>query len=181
MFKSFLRTTVLFSFLIFSLSRCAFFTETAGTSGPRNPSRAGGTVAVKNSADKNAQQREEVINYAKKHLGAKYKAGGKSPSGFDCSGFTCYVMKNFDVTLSPSSGYQANEGKKVRVEDARPGDLIFFKRSPVGPVFHVALVMRNSREGIEVIHSTSRGVVIDNISRSDYWEPKIFSVRTVLQ
>ena len=89
-------------------------------------------------------------------------------------------MKNFDITLSPSSRYQAKEGKKIRVEEAQPGDLIFFKRSAAGPVFHVAIVVRNSREGIEVIHSTSRGVVIDNISKSSYWEPKIFSAREVL-
>ena len=179
MLKSFLRTAVLFSFLIFSLSRCAFFTETAGTNGPRNPSRA--STAGADAADKNAEQREEVVNYAKKLLGAKYRAGGKSPSGFDCSGFTSYVMKNFDIALSASSSNQANEGRKVKVEDVRPGDLIFFKRSPTGPVFHVALVVRKSREGIEAIHSTSRGVVIDNISSSEYWEPKIFSARAVLR
>lgn len=175
MFRAFLRTAVLLSFLLFSLSRCAFFTE-AGPAAPRNPSRAGAGTSV----DEEARQREEVVSYAKKQLGAKYLEGGKTPRGFDCSGFTSYVMKNFDIALSPSSRAQAHEGKKIRVEDARPGDLIFFRRSAASEIFHVAMVVRNGREGIEVIHSTSRGVVIDNISRSEYWEPKIFSAREVL-
>ena len=180
MFRSFVRTAVLFSFLIFALSRCASFTEAGGVSGPRNPSRAKTSTNTSTGAEAVAPQRKKVVDFAKKQLGVKYRSGGKSPKGFDCSGLTYYVMKNFDITLSPSSRYQAKEGKKIRVEEAQPGDLIFFKRSAAGPVFHVAIVVRNSREGIEVIHSTSRGVVIDNISKSSYWEPKIFSAREVL-
>ena len=177
MFRAFLRTAVLFSFLVFSLFRCAYLAETPR--GPRNPSRAGSSEPT-TVIGKDSPQREKVVSYAKKQLGAKYRAGGKDPKGFDCSGLTYFVMKNFGVTLSASSRYQAKEGKKVRVEDVQPGDLIFFKRSAAGPVFHVAMVVRNSREGIEVIHSTSRGVVIDNISKSDYWEPKIYAARDVL-
>ena len=181
MFRTFLRTAALFAFLLFSLTRCAFLTETPN--GPRNPSRAGsGSEPTETTVvEKRNRQREEVVSYAKKQLGARYQEGGKGPKSFDCSGLTSYVMKKFDVTLSPSSRYQAKEGKKIRVEDAQPGDLIFFKRSPAGQVFHVAMVVRNSREGIEVIHSTSRGVVIDNISKSSYWEPKIYSARDILQ
>ncbi|MCB0586986.1 MAG: C40 family peptidase [Phaeodactylibacter sp.] len=183
MFRAFLRTAVLFSFLVFSLSHCAVLVDPP--SGPHNPSRAGSSPKEKEEENitivhRTSPQREEVIAYAKKQLGARYKEGGKGPRSFDCSGFTSYVMKKFDVTLSPSSRYQAKEGKKVKVKDVQPGDLIFFKRSAAGPVFHVAMVVSNSREGIEVIHSTSRGVVIDNISRSSYWEPKIASARDVL-
>lgn len=174
MIRSLLKTLTLLAFLIFTLSRCALFTPMEG---PHNPSRAGGAASV---TDKEAQKREEVIDYAKKYLGTPYRAAGKDPRGFDCSGFTGYVMKNFDVALSASSKYQAKEGKKVDIDDVRPGDLIFFKRTPASEVFHVAMVVRNGRQGIEVIHSTSRGVVIDNISKSDYWKPKISSARNVL-
>jgi hypothetical protein len=44
----------------------------------------------------------------------------------------------------------------------------------------VALVVANDRQGMQVIHSTSRGVVIDNVSESDYWRPKVSSARRVL-
>ncbi|MCO6490995.1 MAG: C40 family peptidase [Phaeodactylibacter sp.] len=187
MFKAFLRTAVLLSYLLFSFSQCAVLYDPP--TGPKNPSRAGTSTPETREVEKETtangktttRQREEVVNYAKKQLGAKYREGGKGPNSFDCSGFTTYVMKKFDVDLSPVSRHQAKEGRKVRVEDVQPGDLIFFKRSPASEVFHVALVVRNSREGIEVIHSTSRGVVIDNISQSTYWEPKIYSARDVLR
>ncbi len=165
-------TALLLSILIY-LPACGVLTATP-TGAVRNPSRA--------SAGEDAEYsfRQEVVGYAQELLGTKYRAGGKDPRGFDCSGFTGYVMKNFDLKLSASSRHQAQEGRKVNIKDVKPGDLIFFKRSPNGEIFHVSMVVRNSKAGIEVIHSTSRGVVIDNISKSSYWEPKIYSARDVL-
>jgi cell wall-associated NlpC family hydrolase len=132
-------------------------------------------------SDREARLRQDIVSYAKQQLGTKYKYAGKSPrTGFDCSGFTYYVMNNFNVDLSPSSRAQENQGKKIKVSDAKTGDLIFFRRSKTGAVFHVALVVSNDREGLKVIHSTSRGVVIDNLYASSYWKPKISTARDVL-
>ena len=172
MLKHPIKTAALLLSILVYLPACGVLTATP-TGGVRNPSRASGE-------DAEYSFRQEVIGYAQKLLGTKYRAGGKDPRGFDCSGFTGYVMKNFDVKLSASSRYQAQEGRKVDLKDVKPGDLIFFKRSPRGEIFHVAMVVNNSKAGIEVIHSTSRGVVIDNISKSAYWEPKIYSARDVL-
>lgn len=124
--------------------------------------------------------RQEAIRYAKTFMGTKYKLGGTSPrSGFDCSGFTVYVMKQVDVALSRTSQAQESNGKKVRLKKVQPGDLIFYRRSPLGKVFHVSIVVANKSDGIYVIHSTSRGVVIDNVTKSSYWSPKISSARSV--
>jgi|GEM_PF-1875779 len=124
--------------------------------------------------------RKEAVNYAKTFLGTKYKLGGTSPkSGFDCSGFTSYVMKQVDIALSRTSQAQENNGKKVRLKNVQPGDLIFYRRTPLGKVFHVSMVVANKEDGIYVIHSTSRGVVIDNVTKSSYWSPKISSARSV--
>jgi cell wall-associated NlpC family hydrolase len=125
--------------------------------------------------------RQDIVSYAKEQLGTKYKYAGRSPrTGFDCSGFTYYVMDEFGVDLSTSSRAQENQGRKIKVSEAKTGDLIFFRRSKNGAVFHVALVVSNDREGLRVIHSTSRGVVIDNLSTSSYWKPKISTARDVL-
>ena len=63
----------------------------------------------------------------------------------------------------------------------QPGDLVFFRRSSRENIFHVALVVKNDRDGIQVIHSTSsRGVVLDNITKSTYWAPKLSEARNVL-
>lgn len=124
--------------------------------------------------------RQDVVAYAKEQLGARYRYAGKDPRGFDCSGFTYYVMNKFDITLPPSSKHQEDEGKSVKVKEVKAGDLVFFKRVKVGKPFHVGMVVSNNRDGLKVIHSTSRGVVIDNISNSDYWRPKVSSARDVI-
>lgn len=124
--------------------------------------------------------RENVLTYAEKYVGTKYRYGGEDPKGFDCSGFTYYVMKKFDISLDRTSRSQENDGKSIRLKEVKPGDLVFFRRSPIGSVFHVALVKSNDSKGLKVIHSTSRGVVVDNISESSYWKPKLSSARTVI-
>ncbi|MCB0641884.1 MAG: C40 family peptidase [Phaeodactylibacter sp.] len=125
--------------------------------------------------------RDAVVKYAKEQLGSDYKYGGRSPKGFDCSGFTYFVFGAFEVELTPVSRVQETEGAMIPVADAQPGDLVFFRRSKNGDVFHVGLVVSNGPEGIVVIHSTtSRGVVIDNISQSSYWSAKYMTARDVL-
>ena len=127
------------------------------------------------------RKRTEIAGYAKKHIGSKYKYAGRSPKGFDCSGFTYYVMKNFDVDLIPVSREQEKQGKVVSVSKAKPGDLLFFRRSKNGAVFHVAMVVSNGSKGTFVVHSSSsRGVVMDNIKTNSYWKTKIVTARDVL-
>jgi cell wall-associated NlpC family hydrolase len=125
--------------------------------------------------------RMNIVDYADNYQGTKYTYAGRDPrKGFDCSGFTYFVMKKYGVELSPSSRLQEKQGRNIRVKDVKPGDLIFYRRSPLGRVFHVSLVYANDPDGIKVIHSTSRGVVIDNITTSSYWAPKISTARDVV-
>lgn len=136
--------------------------------------------AAKNATKAELQLRSDVIRYAKKQIGTKYKYAGRSPKGFDCSGFTMYVLQKFDVNLPAGSSAQENRGSIVSIDKVSPGDLIFFRREKGGRVFHVAMVIENNKDGVHVIHSTSRGVVIDNISKSKYWRPKISTARDVI-
>lgn len=124
--------------------------------------------------------RGEVVAIARNQVGTRYKYAGKDPRGFDCSGLTHYVFRQKGIVLSPSSRMQEKEGRSISVRSVKPGDLIFFRRSKLGKVFHVALVVSNDREGLRVVHSTSRGVVVDNISQSSYWKPKISTARDVI-
>lgn len=135
----------------------------------------------KPAAGTEAALRLQTIDYAKQYLGTKYRYGGNTPQeGFDCSGFTRHVMDKVDVKLPRTSRSQESEGQKVRLKKVQPGDLVFFRRTPVSKVFHVSIVLDNTDEGVRVIHSTSRGVVIDNITESSYWSPKISSARSVI-
>lgn len=127
-----------------------------------------------------AQLRNRVVTYAQKYVGSSYKYAGTSPSGFDCSGFTSYVLKEFKIKASPASSMQAKEGKSVPVDRVKPGDLIFFGESS-NHISHVAMVVKRSKAGIVCVHSTtSRGVIVENVSTSNYWKPKILFARDVI-
>lgn len=134
------------------------------------------------TSGKEESVRRDVVAYARQYEGKPYKAGGKAPgTGFDCSGFTSYVMKKFNVALSASAADQIKQGRERSIQAARPGDLVFFRRGPDLPVFHVAMVVSNTGKNLKVIHSSSsRGVVVDDIMQSTYWKPKIDAARTVL-
>jgi lipoprotein Spr len=125
---------------------------------------------------------KSVVLEAAKYKGTKYKAAGKTPQGFDCSGYTSYVFRQFDVELSASSSLQAKQGKEVRQKEAKAGDLIFFGRNGrKGKVMHVGIVSKNTAEGLFMWHSSSsKGVIETNVSASSYWKPKILYVRRVL-
>jgi cell wall-associated NlpC family hydrolase len=131
--------------------------------------------------DKKARLRSEIATYAHQQIGTRYVYAGKNPQGFDCSGFVFFVMKKYDIAVSGSSRTQEKYGTKVSLSNAKAGDLIFFRRSKKGDVFHVAIVYANDKNGLQVVHSTSsRGVVLDNISNNSYWSPKISTGRDVI-
>lgn len=126
------------------------------------------------------QLREFIAGYAQNFVGIDYRhGGGASATGFDCSGFTSFALREFGIAVSAASSAQAAQGEEVSLDAVLPGDLIFFGRR--GRVTHVALVVRRSEEGIFCVHSTSsRGIIVENISTSGYWRPKIMFARDVI-
>lgn len=131
------------------------------------------------STSSSSSIRTNVENFSKTCKGTRYKYAGKDKNGFDCSGFTSYVFKKYNVNLSSSSSAQAQQGRKIAVSQSKKGDLLFF--GSAGKVSHVALVLSNTAEGITVIHSTSsKGVIVQNVSQSSYWKPKILFARDVI-
>ena len=126
---------------------------------------------------------EDIIAYATKHLGAPYRSGGKGPRGFDCSGFTSYVFKNFDINLSPSSRDQYLQGERVSKSDIRPGDLLFFAGSRGGKtVGHVGLAVDVDDNGnIRFIHASHRGGIRhDSFPDAGYYSRRFLGARRVL-
>lgn len=126
--------------------------------------------------------RVSLIKEAEKYKGTKYKYAGKDPKGFDCSGFTYYVCSKYDIKLSGSSSSQSKQGVEIPISKAQRGDLLFFGRhGRSGKIQHVGMVYNNSSEGLFMIHSSSkRGIVIDNVTTSKYWKPKLLFARRII-
>ena len=128
----------------------------------------------------NSEFINDIISYSKKFLGTPYKYAGTSPIGFDCSGFIYYVFGNFGLRITRTSYSMAEFGETVRLSKVRPGDLLFFKGRNLNSsnVAHVALVVESTDNGILIIHSSSsRGVVIDNFSKSKYFIPRFLKAK----
>lgn len=167
---------MLFIGITFLMTSCDAFKYT--NSGSSSSSTQKPNTNIKDAA---TIKRNEITTYSKNYVGVKYKYAGKDPKGFDCSGFTSYVMAKHNVAISSSSKAQATQGKSISINKVQPGDLIFFGKTGGKNVSHVALVVANEQDGIYVIHSTtSKGVMIQNISTSSYWKPKILFARDVL-
>lgn len=126
------------------------------------------------------QMRCDITGYAQNFLGIRYRYAGTAPkTGFDCSGFTSYILKEFNLKVSSCSSTQSRQGARISLKEVLPGDLVFFGRR--GRIQHVAMVVENTPEGIICVHSTcSRGIIVENISTSKYWKPKILFARDII-
>ena len=84
--------------------------------------------------------RDYLEKQAKRFLGVQYLWGGKSPKGFDCSGFVQTVMKSADILFPRDASMQENYSKLIDIEfeDIQKGDLFFFSIEKRG-IDHVAL------------------------------------------
>lgn len=80
---------------------------------------------------------------SKRFIGTRYVWGGTTPRGFDCSGFVQYVYRTYaHVNLPRTSQAQAKAVQRIKVRDAKAGDLVFWQSSN-GNVFHVGISLGN--------------------------------------
>ncbi|MDE7110711.1 MAG: C40 family peptidase [Muribaculaceae bacterium] len=126
----------------------------------------------------------DLIDYSRKFTGTRYRAGGKKPGGFDCSGFTGYIYRHIGITLGACSSAQSLQGEPVDPANLRPGDLLFFsRRSGNKRVGHVGMVTEvDSITGhTRFIHATTRNGVIESSYPSDpYYRARFISARRIL-
>lgn len=122
-----------------------------------------------------------IIRYAKTYQGTPYKFGGTTKKGMDCSGLVYTSFKEEDIYLPRVSSDMAKEGKRINLNHAQPGDLLFFKTNRSRNVInHVGIVVETNGDDIRFIHSsTSRGVIISSITET-YWQRAFSEARRVL-
>ena len=98
----------------------------------------------------------DLIGEAYKYLGVPYVWGGKTPAGFDCSGFTSYVFRQaYGMEIGSWTGAQENLGTKISVSQAQPGDLLFW--GSAGSTYHVAIYLG----GGSYIHAPYEGRTVE--------------------
>ena len=120
--------------------------------------------------------RKKIIRTAERYIGVKYRGGGSTPFGFDCSGFVMYVYKKNGINIPRRAVSQFYGGRRINVNLAKPGDLLFFKISEK-KISHVAIYTGDWR----FIHAPSKNkrVSYDSI-RSPYWSKRFFGAVTYI-
>lgn len=104
---------------------------------------------------------QQLAAFAKKFIGVPYVWAGRSPGGFDCSGFVWYVYNNFGIQLPRMADGQFEVGVPVNRRDLVPGDLVFFSTYEPGPS-HVGIYIGggnfiHASSGAEEVTITSMG------------------------
>lgn len=127
------------------------------------PKEPAGAKATEAAAAAGAGTAGRLIERAKQFIGTPYKWGGTSPLGFDCSGFTQFLYKELGINLPRVSYQQATSGKRVSMDQARPGDLVAWDSSGRNPgADHIAVYLG----GGMVIHAPKPG---DAVKISKVW------------
>lgn len=106
--------------------------------------------------------------------GTRYRLGGASRSGVDCSGFMQITFRDlFGIDLPRTTSEQAQEGDHVSKSDIQTGDLVFFKtgRGPNGK--HVGVYVKNGL----FLHASTKGGVIYSDMNSPYWSKTFWQAR----
>ena len=189
---------LLFLIIIFSLSSCKS-SKQAISKNPTSSKIVIGTntneevytdktITTKNvntsssSVNTSTSKAYNIVEYAKQFKGVRYRFGGATKAGMDCSGLVFESFRAHDIILPRISRDMAKNGEKIPLNNVGIGDLVFFKTANRrDDISHVGLVVSIDEDGnIEFIHSTtSAGVIVSSISE-DYWDKTFVEARRIL-
>lgn len=126
---------------------------------------------------------EAIVKTAMQYIGVPYRHGTSSPKSFDCSGFTSYVYKQFDIALSRDSRSQYTQGKTIKnTAELRAGDLVFFRgRNNAPRVGHVGIVteVNEKDKTFKFVHASVHGVRTD-VNTSSYYSQRFVGAKRIL-
>ncbi len=124
---------------------------------------------------------KNIISYAESFKGTKYKYGGTTKRGMDCSGLVVTSFQKENIQLPRTTSALKTTGQWIDVNDVKEGDLLFFAtKKNSRNVNHVGIVTKARPGYVEFIHSTtSRGVITSNLSER-YWYLAYVQARRVI-
>lgn len=118
----------------------------------------------------------QIITEAKKYIGCPYRAGGATPSGFDCSGYVYYVLKQVGYSPARTPESQFNQGYSVDKGSLQIGDLVFFYGTYADRISHVGIYAGNG----QFIHApNSSSTVSYSDLTSGYWAEHYYGARRI--
>lgn len=127
------------------------------------------------------RQVNELVYTARTYVGTPYKWGGVDRLGLDCSGLLLCSFRSIGKYLPRTSEAQEGLGKKIKIYNLQPGDLVFFATGKKKrKITHVGMVteVKNENEVYFIHSSTSRGVVESNIFY-EYYRKRFRKARRV--
>lgn len=123
---------------------------------------------------------DSILERGMSLIGTRYRFGGTSEAGFDCSGFIGYLFREeAGMNLPRSTREMINvDAPLVARNNLKPGDLLFFSTNGRGRVSHAGIYLGDD----QFIHSSSRrsgGVRVDNLGDS-YWSKTFIEAKRAL-
>jgi cell wall-associated NlpC family hydrolase len=110
------------------------------------------------------------------YIGTRYRMGGMSRKGIDCSGLVCLVFREINRAKLPhSTGKLRKLGRVVHRNDARSGDLVFFRGGVFNAVNHVGIYLG---ESIFIHASSGKGVIKSGLDE-DYYKEHFVEIRRI--
>ncbi len=122
-----------------------------------------------------------VVQHAKSYIGTRYKYGGVTKRGMDCSGLVYTSFSKENIVLPRTSAAMSTRGKTVKRQHIRKGDLVFFKTGKsFKRINHVGVVSKISGSSIFFIHSSSSKGVIESSLNTKYWAKSFKFAKRIL-
>ena len=143
--------------------------------------KSASSVANSKKEDNSKTIVKDLIYTASENIGVRYKAGGTTNKGYDCSGLVFTTFNSENIKLPRTSLEQSKIGEVINRNKAKKGDLIFFKTNRSSQINHVGLIVEISDEEIKFIHSsTSKGVIISS-TKEPYYRDSYAQVNRIIE